>query len=125
MRYMNVMRKFVSGVKRRPFSRMPVWESLACVAALRLWTQPSQRLCIHRKGDSLGVCRAMVRMASRSPMVNRVIQTLALDLAADRYIIDTISHSMGITNELPDQVSRMQGPSPGQLPLPVKALPEC
>eukprot|EP00971_Amphidinium_carterae_P006008 118406-Amphidinium_carterae.1 len=32
---------------------------------------------------------------------------------------------MGITNELPDQLSRMQGPSPGQLPPILRAVPEC
>eukprot|EP00971_Amphidinium_carterae_P033668 662974-Amphidinium_carterae.1 len=31
---------------------------------------------------------------------------------------------MGITNELPDQLSRMQGPSPGQLPPILRAVPE-
>eukprot|EP00971_Amphidinium_carterae_P105628 2091771-Amphidinium_carterae.1 len=53
---------------------MPVWEGLALpiLVGLRAWTTPGSRMQVALRGDCLGVLKALMKMTSKSPNLNRV-----------------------------------------------------
>eukprot|EP00971_Amphidinium_carterae_P198535 3939992-Amphidinium_carterae.1 len=73
---------------------MPIWEGLAILVALRAWTTPGLRVQVALKGDCLGVLKAIVRMTSKSPNLNRIIQEVAMDMATGRYELTSVTHIM-------------------------------
>ena len=102
---------------------MPIWEALAMLVALRTWSLPGETLCISVTGDCLGVLHALTKQASTNPMVNRVIQEVALDLASERYTIGSVTHVMSASNRLPDHLSRMFETRAMELPSELTNVP--
>ena len=113
----------ILGTQRGQSKGMPIWESLALLIALRTWSLPGERLRISITGDSLGVLQAMVKQASNNPMVNRVIQEVALDLACERYSIGSVTHIKSAANYLPDKLSRMHDAEATNLPAELSQVP--
>eukprot|EP00971_Amphidinium_carterae_P007002 138730-Amphidinium_carterae.3 len=64
--------------KRNESAGMPIWEGLAILVGLRAWTPPGVRVRVALRGDCLGVLKAIMRMTSRSPNLNRIIQEVAM-----------------------------------------------
>eukprot|EP00971_Amphidinium_carterae_P114884 2275424-Amphidinium_carterae.1 len=60
---------------------MPVWEGLAILVGLRAWTTPGSRMQVALRGDCLGVLKALMKMTSKLPNLNRVVQEVAMDMA--------------------------------------------
>eukprot|EP00971_Amphidinium_carterae_P276355 5483957-Amphidinium_carterae.1 len=50
---------------------MPVWEGLAILVGLRAWNTGEQSK-VALRGDCLGVLKALMKMTSKSPNLNRV-----------------------------------------------------
>ena len=58
-----------------------------------------------------------------NPMVNRVIQEMALDLASERYRIGSVTHVMSAANHLPDILSRIFEAEATQIPSELNLVP--
>ena len=91
------------------------WEALAMLIAVRLWL-PGTSVLARVKSDSLSALRSMVRLTSSSQALNLVARELALDRALGLYSIGVATHIPGISNKLPDDLSRMWAPEPHPLP---------
>ena len=70
------------------------------------------------KADSLGAILALRKCASRNPGVNTLLEELALEDAELDRGYTLLTHIPGVSNVLPDAISRLQAPEP-------KAFPEC
>ena len=96
---------------------MSFWEALTLLCAVRLWL-PAAPLAgqVRIKSDSLAALRLAVKLASPSAVLNRIGCELALDLARDLYRLELCQHIAGITNVVPDVLSRQFGPDAKPLP---------
>jgi hypothetical protein len=98
---------------------MSFWESLTLLIAARVWLPAHQQASrLRLKSDSLAALRLAVRLCSSSPAMNRIGCELALDMANDVYQLELCEHIAGVTNAIPDTLSRQF--SPDAKPLPVE-----
>jgi hypothetical protein len=97
---------------------MSFWEALTLLCAVRLWL-PAAPLAgqVRIKSDSLAALRLAVKLASPSAVLNRIGCELALDLARDLYKLELCHHIAGITNVVPDVLSRQFGPDAKPMPI--------
>jgi hypothetical protein len=96
---------------------MSFWESLTLLVAARVWLPAHQQVRrLRLKSDSLSALRLAVRLSSPSPAMNRIGCELALDLANDVYQFELCEHIAGITNTIPDILSRQFSPEAKPLP---------
>ena len=97
---------------------MTVWEALALLIAFRLWLPRfPQGLAVRIKSDSRGALGAVLKLASPSVPLNAIVREIAFDLASGTYDITELEHIPGVTNVVPDALSR-QPPCPDPLPFP-------
>ena len=66
----------------------------------------------------------MVKLSSKSPNLNLVARELALDAVLGLYTIGMAVHIPGVSNKLPDDLSRMWAPEPHACPLELVDIPE-
>ncbi len=76
------------------------------LVAIRLWL-PGTSVLARVRADSLTALRSMVKLASRSPDLNLIARELALDAVLGLYTIGMATHIPGVSNKLPDDLSRM------------------
>ena len=100
-----------------------VWEAVAILVAFRLWL-PDSRALARVRSDSLGALRAMVKLSSGSPHLNMVARELALDAVLGLYAIGLASHIPGVSNVLPDHLSRLWAPDAHEFPAALRDVPE-
>ena len=100
-----------------------LWEALALLVAFRVWL-PNTRALARVRSDSLGALRAMVKFSSSSVHLNMVSRELALDAVLGLYSIGLASHIPGVSNVLPDHLSRLWAPDAHQFPLELQGVPE-
>ena len=96
-----------------------LWETFAILVALRAWKGPQfggGRLAL--RADSLGAILALRKCASRNPGVSTLLEELALEDAELDRGYTLLTHIPGVSNVLPDALSRLQAPEP-------KPFPEC
>ena len=101
--------------KRGSSDHNTLWEALAILISARMWL-PRRGCAGHVRSDSLVALRAMVRMCSTSPSINAISRELALDSTEGCYTVDLATHIPGISNTLPDELSRAWDPSPKPFP---------
>ena len=99
------------------------WEALALLVAIRLWL-PGSCVLARVRSDSLSALRSMVKLASKSADLNLIARELALDSVLGLYIIGMATHIPGVSNILPDDLSRMWAPDPHPFPKALAGVPE-
>jgi hypothetical protein len=75
--------------------------------------------------DNLGSTFVIEKLRSPNTALNKIAAELALDLAAKTYMPVRITHIPGVTNVLPDLLSRIFAPSnpnPGSSKLPASLM---
>ena len=100
------------------------WEALAILVAIRIWL-PGTTALASVKSDSLSALRSMVRISGRSPALNLNARELALDTALGLYKLGIASHISGVSNKLPEDLSRMWAPDPHAFPNDLRSVPEA
>ena len=66
----------------------------------------------------------MVKMSSTSADLNLIAREVALDSAHGLYTIGVATHIPGVSNMLPDDLSRMWCPQPHSFPQALLGVPE-
>ena len=95
-----------------------LWEALALLIACRLWLPKCkvQHLGVRVKSDNVGALRMLLTLSSKASNINAVAMELALDLARGNYSLGELEHIPGVTNVMPDALSRLWAPSASELP---------
>ncbi len=98
-----------------------VWEALAGLVALRVWSRywQGQRAKLHVRGDNVGALTLFSTLKSGSPPLTKIAREFALDLGKAEYRPDLVQHIPGIVNKVNDCLSRRF--QPGQ----TFQLPPC
>jgi hypothetical protein len=99
------------------------WEALAILVAIRLWL-PGTNVLARVRSDSLSALRSMVKLCSRSPALNLIAREVALDAVLGLYSVGLAVHIPGVSNKLPDDLSRMWAPDPHSFPPALSGIPE-
>ena len=114
--------KFNATVGSSKFNTL--WESLALLIAFRLWLPRFPfGLDIRCKSDSMASINAFIKLASPS-MLGPIMREAALDLALGSYQLGVFEHIPGVTNVIPDALSRLWAPQPKPFPLEVSNAKE-
>ena len=92
-----------------------LWEALALLISARLWL-PRPGAAAHVRSDSLSALRTLTKLSSASPSLNAVARELALDAQRREYQIHIAAHIPGISNVLPDELSRLWAPEAKPFP---------
>jgi len=98
-------------------------EALAIFVGIRLWL-PGTSVLARVRSDSLSALRSMVKLSSRSLDLNLIAHELALDAVQGLYTIGMATHIPGVSNQLPDDLSRMWAPEPHAFPLALAGITE-
>ena len=95
-----------------------LWEALALLVACRIWLPRCkvQRLGVRVKSDNVGALRMLLNLSSKAANINVVARELALDLAKGNYSLGELEHIPGVTNVMPDALSRLWAPTASELP---------
>lgn len=95
-----------------------LWEALALLVACRIWLPKCkvQRLSVRVKSDNVGALRMLLNLSSKAANINVVARELALDLARGNYSLGELEHIPGVTNVMPDALSRLWAPTASELP---------
>ena len=109
--------------KRGDSGHNTTWEALALLVAIRLWL-PGTSVLARVRSDALSALRSMVKLSSKSPNLNLVARELALDAVLGLYTIGMAVHIPGVSNKLPDDLSRMWALEPHACPLELVDIPE-
>ena len=109
--------------KRGDPAHNTTWEALALLVAIRIWL-PGSSVYARVRSDSLSALRSMVKLSSRSPDLNLVARELALDAVLGLYTIGLGIHIPGVSNKLPDDLSRLWAPEPHSFPSELVGVPE-
>ena len=68
------------------------------------------------KGDNIGALTAVLKLRAKDPMLNAIAREIALDIREGRYEVTLLQHIPGISNVLPDALSRQYSPDPKPFP---------
>ena len=85
------------------------------MVAIRIWL-PGTQVLARIKSDSLSALRSMVKLASSSPALALIAREIALDSVLGLYTVGIAVHIPGVSNMLPDDLSRMWAPEPHEFP---------
>ena len=106
-----------------------VLEGLAMLVALRLFAAPAgwaRARLVHLgvKSDSKAALGDAIKMASPTPALNAIGREIAYDSALGDYLVQVHEHVVGVSNKVPDWLSRVRAPGPlkGQRPEVLGAL---
>ena len=97
---------------------MPVLEALALLVAVRLWAPRAVGFTYHVRTDNLGSTFVLEKLRSANQSLNKIAAELALDMAEQLYKPMRITHIPGVTNSLPDLLSRLGAPGAKVMELP-------
>ena len=119
------LQRFDAAVGDSAFTTL--WELLAVVVAIKIWHQGQPGACIALRSDSLSALLAIAKSSARSPGLCTLLQELALVQAKFHTDFSELRHIPGISNVLPDALSRLTAP-PGaakQLPDELRGVPRA
>ena len=101
-----------------------IWEALAILVALRLWrTSSHQGASFEIRSDNLPFLMAMLKGTSKDESLRLILRELSLDESLLVRKISLLTHIPGISNILPDHLSRLHAPSPHPIPSSLHAIP--
>ena len=97
-----------------------LWEALALLVALRVWREvwSTGRSHLTMEGDSMTALYMLVDVKSRSDINVTIAREIALELGSAIYRPDCVRHVPGITNKVPDYLSRCMAEPIASQPLP-------
>ena len=100
-----------------------VLEMLALLVAMRAWLPmwASARCEVTVRSDSQAALGAALKLASPSPVINKIARETGLDVASSKYGVDFFKHVPGKCNEWADALSRLHQPG-GKAVLPAALL---
>ena len=105
---------------------MGIWEALAVLVATKLWLPViTEAKSVAVKLDNLGVSMALDKQRSHGVHVSRILKELALiesKVGGGVSVFNSIVHIPGVTNVLPDALSRLKAPPPHTKPFPQSLL---
>jgi len=119
----------ISGADQRRFGKKgdckhnTTWEALAILVAIRIWL-PGTQVLARIKSDSLSALRSMVKLSSSSPALSLIAREIALDSVLGLYTVGVAVHIPGVSNILPDDLSRMWAPEPHAFPSILQGVAE-
>jgi len=99
-----------------------LWEALAVLVAIKLWRQGHAGLRVALRSDSLATLCVLAKGSSRNAGISLVAAELALEQAEFSVGLETLTHIPGISNVLPDALSRLWAPEPCQVPSELDAV---
>jgi hypothetical protein len=103
-----------------------IWEALAILVAVRLWRQPSHLgISLELKSDSMASLQVLFKLASSTEALNLIARELALDTAELAAPLDLFTHIPGVSNIIPDHLSRLHAPNPHAFPACLAGVPEA
>ena len=114
-----VLRRFQAKVGDSSFNTL--WEALAILVALRIWL-PGTHVMARVRSDSLSALRSIVKLQSASANLNVIAREIALDATLGLYRIGVAIHIPGVSNTLPDDLSRMWAPGTNAHSMPQQLL---
>ena len=93
-------------------------ENLAILIGVRQWLPvwKAQRAEVTVRTDSAAAVGSWTKERSPSPAINTIVREAALDMAEGLYRVDLAEHIPGITNILPDALSRLYQPGKPRAP---------
>ena len=85
-----------------------LWEALALLVALRAWREvwSAGRSHLTMEGDSMTALYMLLDVTTRSDINVTIAREIALELGSAIYRPDCVRHVPGITNKVPDYLSR-------------------
>jgi hypothetical protein len=115
------------GAKRGDSAFNTTWEALALLIACRLWlgagdgrgsplAAAGPAVAARVRSDSLSALRSVVKLSSSAPGLNLIARELALDAVLGLYAVGVATHIPGVSNLLPDALSRLWAPDPKGFP---------
>ena len=99
-----------------------LWELLAVLVAIKAWRTQQVGLTVALRSDSLGALSIIAKGSSRNAGVALVAAELQLELAEFSVHISTLTHIPGISNSLPDSLSRLWAPEKCKIPQELKTV---
>ena len=100
------------------------WEALAILIALRAWRLPEHvGASLEVRSDSMASIQVLFKLASSSPPLNLIAREVALDSAELSAPLDLLTHIPGVSNIIPDHLSRLAAPVPHQVPQCLALVP--
>ena len=94
-----------------------VWEALSILVALRLWRHPQhQGATCELHSDNLPFLLAMLKGTSKDESLRLILRELSLDECLMTRKINLLTHIPGVSNILPDHLSRLYSPAPHTVP---------
>jgi hypothetical protein len=109
------VRRFSAKVGESGYTTL--WECLALLLAARIWlVNRDDPTFIQVRSDSLGALRMAMKVSSKSPAMNAIAQEIALHMATRDFELAILKHIPGISNEIPDALSRQHAPEPKPFP---------
>ena len=85
------------------------WEALAALVALRAWAPwlSTVRYQLEVKSDSIVALTLLAKLKAKGSGTGMIAQEVALDICSGLYDPRVLTHTPGISNVLPDALSRM------------------
>ena len=94
-----------------------LWEAIAMLVAIRLWMPELPGLDLRVKSDNLAALSAALKFKAHDPRLNAIAREMALDVCEGQYELNVLEHIPGISNKLPDALSRLFAPEPQPWPV--------
>ena len=116
------VRRFQAAIGDPAFNTL--WEALAILVALRLWrTRQHVASTIEIRSDNLPSLLSIIKGTSRDPGLRLILCELSLDQAQLHHPVNLLTHIPGVSNVLPDSLSRLYSPFPHSIPPGLTGLP--
>jgi len=93
-----------------------LWEALALLVAIRLWLPTLSWIDLTVKSDNLAALYAALKYKANDPKLNAIAREIAYDVCQGEYELKLLKHIPGISNIIPDVLSRVHSPSPPPWP---------
>lgn len=89
-----------------------VWEALAGLISLRLWSihWQGQRAKLQIRSDNIGALTMLTKLRGGSPPLTQTAREYALDLGQAQWKPDVVTHIPGLSNTICDMLSRKWDP---------------
>ena len=100
-----------------------LWEALAALVSLRVWSsrfKPGDRVL---RSDNTGVLESMASRSASSAHLNFLQKERSLDEALGGYPVEALQHIPGLSNTVADALSRLSAPEPKSLPRELWSVP--
>ena len=99
-----------------------LWELLAVVVGLKVWRAGQVGVAVQLRSDSLSALQAIAKNSAKHNGLSLLLQELSLEQAEFSFTFDELIHIPGVSNVLPDALSRLWAPGEAQKQFPESLL---